>query len=134
MTGTISNLYVDPDDHFKAGDSLFRVADYQHPKLTIKVDEYDVGALSKGQEVRVKVHATAGELSGVITRVAQEATVSNNVAYYEVEISLPQDGTLAMGLTCEVYIPRQKAINAVTVSAEAIHYTEDGQPYVLIVN
>ncbi|MGN0764453.1 MAG: HlyD family efflux transporter periplasmic adaptor subunit, partial [Aristaeellaceae bacterium] len=107
MDGTISNLYLDEDEEFNPGDALFRVADYEHPVVKIKVDEYDVSALSKGMIVEVKVQATGKVISGEITRIAQEATVENNLAYYEAEISLPQDGTLAMGLTCEVSIPRQ---------------------------
>ena len=130
MDGTISNLYLDEDEEFNPGDVLFRVADYEHPVVKIKVDEYDVSALSKGMSVEVKVQATGKVISGEITRIAQEATVENNLAYYEAEIALPQDGTLAMGLTCEVSIPRQSVRDATTVSMNAIQYDDNGKPFV----
>ena len=130
MDGTISNLYLDEDEEFNPGDALFRVADYEHPVVKIKVDEYDVSALSRGMSVEVKVQATGKVISGEITRIAQEATVENNLAYYEAEIALPQDGTLAMGLTCEVSIPRQSVKDATTVSMNAIQYDNNGKPFV----
>ncbi len=130
MDGTISDIYVEEDDDYVPGDQLFRVADYAHPILKIKVDEYDVSALKKGTTVDVKVHATGETLTGTIVRIAQEATVSGDVAYYEAKISLPQDGTLVMGLTCEISVPRESAENATTVSMDAIQYDDDGKPYV----
>ena len=130
MAGTISNMYVKGDDDYTPGTELFRVADYAHPLLKIKVDEYDISALQKGMEVTVTVQATGKTLTGSITRIAQEATVVNDIAYYEVEISVPQDGSLVMGLTCEVSVLRESALNATTVSMDAIQYDENNKPYV----
>lgn len=134
MAGTISDLYLDVDDEFTHGDSLFRVADYAHPKVFIQVDEYDVHALKKGMEVAVEVLSTGKIIRGEIVRIAQEATVSGDLAYYEAEITLEQDGTLPMGVTVEVSIPRQSALNATTVSMDAIQYDEDGEPFVYCYN
>lgn len=130
MAGTISDIYVKEGDAYSAGEELFRVADYANPILKIKVDEYDISALSKGMEVSITVHATGAQLRGEITRIAQEATVENDVAYYVVEIAVPQDGSLAMGLTCEVSVLRESAMNATTVSMDAIQYDENNKPYV----
>lgn len=130
MAGTISSMYVKVDDDYTPGTELFRVADYAHPLLKIKVDEYDISALQKGMEVTVTVQATGKTLTGSITRIAQEATVVNDIAYYEVEISVPQDGSLVMGLTCEVSVLRESALNATTVSMDAIQYDENNKPYV----
>ena len=130
IAGTISDLYVEEDDDYAPGDELFRVADYAHPVLKIKVDEYDLSALRVGMAVDVTVHATGAQLTGLITRIAQEATVENDVAYYEAEISVPQDGTLVMGLTCEVSVLRDSALNATTVTLDAIQYDEENEPFV----
>lgn len=130
MDGTISDIYVDVDEDFTMGDPLFRVADYDHPLVKIKVDEYDVSAITKGMQVDVKVQATGKLLAGTVRRIAQEATVNNDLAYYEVIVDLPQDGTLVMGLTCEVIVPRESVQNATTVSVEAIQYDENGKPFV----
>ncbi len=130
MAGTNSTKYLKVDDDYTPGTELFRVADYAHPLLKIKVDEYDISALQKGMEVTVTVQATGKTLTGSITSIAQEATVVNDIAYYEVEISVPQDGSLVMGLTCEVSVLRESALNATTVSMDAIQYDENNKPYV----
>lgn len=129
-SGTVSDLYIDAGDDFRAGDALFRVADYAHPKIIIRVDEYDVSALKKGMPVSVNVLSTGAVVEGEITRIAQEATVSGDLAYYQTEITLPQDGTLAMGLTVEVLVPRQSAQNVTTVSMNAIQYDDNDEPFV----
>ena len=84
----------------------------------------------EGMTVDVKLHVTSKTLHGTIKRIAQEATVSGDVAYYEAEISVPQDGSLVMGLTCEVSALRDKAENATCVPVNAIQYDEDGKPFV----
>lgn len=132
MDGTISDIYVDAGEDYAAGDALVRVADYAHPVIRIKVDEYDVSSLKLGMEVSVKVHATGQTLQGMLTRVAQEATVENDVAYYAAEITVPQDGTLPMGMTCEIAVLHQSALSATTVSAAAIQYDDDSKPYVYV--
>ena len=130
--GTVSDLYVDAGDDFRAGDALFRVADYAHPKIIIRVDEYDVSAMKKGMPVSVNVLSTGAVVEGEITRIAQEATVSGDLAFYQTEITLPQDGTLAMGLTVEVLVPRQSAQNVTAVSMNAIQYDDNDEPFVYV--
>lgn len=134
MDGTISDIYVDEDEAYTPGEALFRVADYDHPLVRIKVDEYDVSAISKGMTVDVKVQATGDTLTGTVRRIAQEATVANDLAYYEVIVDLPQDGNLVMGLTCEVIVPRESVQNATTVSMKVIQYDDNGKPFVYCYN
>lgn len=130
MAGTISDLYLEEGDDFMPGTALFRVADYANPLINFNVDEYDVSALSKGMKVTVKVLSTGKELDAEITRVAQEAMVMGDLAFYPVRLELPQDGTLPMGVTCEIIIPRESAKKVTTVSLSAIQYDEDGKPFV----
>lgn len=94
------------------------------------VDEYDRPALSVGQAADVTVLSTGKALTGTITRIAQEATVSGDLAYYEVTMTVPQDGTLAMGLSCEIRVLYQSVKNVTTVSIDAIQYDSDGKPFV----
>lgn len=130
MDGVLTNLYVDVEDEVNVGQQLFRVSDYAHPQIVFLVDEYDRPALHVGQSAEVTVLSTGAVLTGSITRIAQEATVSGDLAYYEVTLSLPQDSALAMGLSCEIRTLYQSVQNAVCVSTEAIQYDEDGKPFV----
>lgn len=130
IDGTVTDIYVEEDDDFTVGDALFRIADYANPQLRIKVDEYDVAAITEGMAVEVRVHATGAKLDGTISKVAKEATIGNNIAYYEAIVEVPQDGTLRMGMTCEVVVERESARNATTLPIDVIQYDSNGKPFV----
>jgi len=118
------------DDTVSAGRDLFRIADYDHPFVTIRVDEYDVGALSVGMEVTVYVQALDQTLIGTISEIGREAEVSGSIAYYEAKVSVPQDGTLRMGMSAEVTALKDKALSATTVTLSSIQFDEDNKPFV----
>ena len=90
----------------------------------------DNRVVAVGQAADVTVLSTGKMLTGTITRIAQEATVSGDLAYYEVTMTVPQDGTLAMGLSCEIRVLYQSVKNVTTVSIDAIQYDSDGKPFV----
>ncbi len=130
MDGVLAEIYVDVDDTVPSGRDLFRIADYDHPVVAFRVDEYDVGALSLGMEVTIYVHALDKPLKGTITEIGREANVSGNIAYYDAKVSVPQDGTLRMGMSAEVTVLKDKAEMATTISIKAIQFDEGSEPYV----
>lgn len=130
MDGTVSHLYLDEGDEFMPGAQLLRIADYANPLIRFRVDEYDVSALKKDMKAEVRVLSTGKVLDGTISRVSQEATVAGDLAYYEVELRLPQDGSLPMGVSCEIIVPRQSAKKVTTVTVGAIQYDDRGTPFV----
>lgn len=130
--GTISDIYAEQDVTYNPGEPLFRVADYDHPKIIIQVDEYDIAALKKGMAVDIKVQATEEKLTGEIVRIAREATVAGDIAYYQAEIAVNAEGMQIMGLTCEISIPRDSVDDATTLPVKAIQYDDDGKPFVYI--
>ncbi len=130
MAGVLAEIYVDVDDIVPAGRDLFRIADYDHPVVAFRVDEYDVGALSLNMEVSVYIHALDKTLTGTITEIGREANVSGNIAYYDAKVSVPQDGTLRMGMSAEVTALKGKAEMATTISLKAVQFDEGSEPYV----
>ena len=130
MDGVLAKIYVDVDDTVPAGRDLFRVADYDHPVVAFRVDEYDVGALGLGMEVTVYVHALDKTLAGTITEIGREANVSGSIAYYDAKVSVSQDGTLRMGMSAEVTALKDKAEMATTISIKAVQFDESSDPYV----
>ena len=130
LSGVLTDIYVDVDDYVPAGGQLVRIADYDNPIVSIRVDEYDVGALSLGMEVTVYVQALDKTLAGTISKIAREAEVSGTIAYYEAEVSVPQDGTLRMGMGAEVTALKSKAAMATTITLKAVQFDEDNKPFV----
>jgi HlyD family secretion protein len=130
LDGVLAEIYVDVDDTVPSGRDLFRIADYDHPVVAFRVDEYDVGALSLNMEVSVYVNALDKTLTGTITEIGREANVSGNIAYYDAKVSVPQDGTLRMGMSAEVTVLKDKAELATTISLKAVQFDEGSEPYV----
>jgi multidrug efflux pump subunit AcrA (membrane-fusion protein) len=130
MAGVLAEIYVDVDDTVPSGRDLFRIADYDHPVVAFRVDEYVVGALSTGMEVSVYVNALDKTLTGTITEIGREANVTGNIAYYDAKVSVPQDGTLRMGMSAEVTALKDKAEMATTISLKAVQFDEGSEPYV----
>lgn len=54
----------------------------------------------------------------------------DDLAFYAVRATLPQDGSLPMGVSCEIIVPRESAADVSTVSMSAIQYDDDGEPFV----
>ena len=130
MNGMLADLWVEEQESFEAGDALFRVADFSRPVLMVKIDEYDVSSLSVGMPVEILIHAADVRLSGSIRRIAREASVENDLAYYEVEIQVPEEAAPYMGMTCEITAERESALQAVAVPMEAVQYDSDSLPFV----
>jgi HlyD family secretion protein len=128
--GTLTDIFIDLNDTVKPGDALFRVASYDKPVVMISIDEYDIDAISAGEDVRVYVQAMDKTVAGVIEKVDREATVTGNVAYYGAKVVLIQDGSIRMGMTCEVSVPKQSAIGATTIALKSVKFDEDNRPFV----
>ena len=134
MAGTVTDIYYEEDDGYTAGAEILRIADYAHPQIRIKVDEYDVSALKPGMAVDVYVQALDQTLTGMVEKISREATVAASVAYYEALVSVPQDGSLYMGMTCEVTLLRDQAKDVPTLPIDLLKFNEAGEPYVLCRN
>jgi len=132
MDGVIMDIYVEADETVAVGDALFRIATYNEPVVIVSVDEYDVHALHAGDSVTVYIQAMDKTVDGVIEKIDKEATVSGNVAYYNAKVSIEQDGTLLMGMTCEVAAPKQSALNVATLPMASLYFDDDNNPYVLV--
>lgn len=130
IAGTVTDIEVAIDDDAGAGDKLVRVADYANPFVSIKVDEYDLSALSVGGTASIYIQAQDKTLEGTITEIDQEATVENSIAYYYAKVSVPQDGAVRMGMSCEVSVLKESALMATTITMKALQFDEDNNPYV----
>lgn len=132
MNGTISSISVDEKDNYLSGTELYRIADFSSPQVSIKVDEYDVGALAVGMPVDVYIHPLEKTVEGSIREISLEATVTDNISFYEALVDVQQDGTLRMGMSCEVTLLKDFSENATAVPIEAIQFDEYLEPYVYV--
>jgi HlyD family secretion protein len=111
-----------------SGVTIVEIADISRMQVVVDVDETDVGKITLGQEVDVKVDACADDLFPArVTKIAPVAEVEQNVTTVPVTVELEQtDGRLKpqMNATCDFVISRKE--NVLFVPVEAITETDSG--------
>ncbi|MGI6546981.1 MAG: HlyD family secretion protein [Bacillota bacterium] len=110
--GTILNCFVAVGEYVLPGQPVATIANLEHLWLRVYVAESDLGLVSVGQEVTVKVDSFPAEgFHGRVTRIADQAEFTpRNVqtkkervtTVYEVRVELEQDERLRPGMPADV--------------------------------
>jgi HlyD family secretion protein len=106
--------------------TLFVIAqDLTEMQVSASVDESDIGRIHAGQGVTFTVDAYPGEtFTGVVTQVRLNAVVEQNVVSYITVIDVPNpEVKLKPGMTANVTIEVDKAIDAIRVPSAALRFT-----------
>lgn len=134
IDGEVSDINVDENDTMLSGTEIMNVINYDKLIVKIKIDEFDLGAVTEGDPAEVVITALDKSVSGTISEITKKAEVVNGVSYFNAEVVLKPDTTLKIGLSTEVRIIREQAGDAVTITMKAVKFDEKSQPYVLIRN
>lgn len=96
-------------------------------KMTVMIDELDVGAVSAGQPVSVTLDAFAGErFAASVTRISRLGTTAGSITTYAVEVTLPRDDRLWEGMNGSAVIAASRREHVLLLPIEAIHEDETG--------
>lgn len=132
INGTIDRIYVDEDDQVKMGAPLVDIVDYENMVIEIKVDEFDVSAVSVGKTVEANINALGLSYETEITRLEKQAVQEGNVSYYKAELGLGGNEGILAGMQVDVKVLNAYAENVPTLSMDAIRFNSSNEPYVLI--
>ncbi|MCI9272738.1 MAG: HlyD family efflux transporter periplasmic adaptor subunit [Clostridiales bacterium] len=131
IDGEVIALYVEENAPVAAGTPLLDVVNCDDLQVTVKVDEYDIKAVKKGNQVQVTIGALDNmEVSGTIAKVARQAVVVNGISYFTASVDLEQNTDLLVGMSAEVELLNQKVTDVVTLNVAALQFDEYNQPYV----
>ena len=114
--------------------SIFLIAtDLKKMQVWASVNEADIGAVKKGMPVMFTVDTFPGrEFYGTVHKVRLNATMSQNVVTYVVEISTDNsDGTLLPYLTANVRFIRNRRANVLNISNAALRFMPDSPALVV---
>ncbi|MGV8906535.1 MAG: efflux RND transporter periplasmic adaptor subunit [Acetobacterium sp.] len=134
VSGEVSKIYYEVDDTVPAGGKVMDVVDYTNLQVKIKVDEYELANVQVGTPVTINVDSIGRNVEGVVSEVSREAINENDVSYFTAIIDFQGDVETRIGMNAEVIIVKASAENALTVPVEAIHFTANNDPLVLIKN
>ena len=102
-------------------------------RVSILVDEMDIGQLKEGQTAEVTLDALPDlTLTGTVERVAPAATLEGGVVYYEVEIALdPTTAPIRADMTANATIIIEELDDVLLIPTWAVRVDKDtGQTYV----
>jgi HlyD family secretion protein len=104
------------------GTEVLTVADLHEMVINAHVNQVDVTRLKAGQEVLVQIEAVPGlRVTGVVDRVAPQATVKNNVKGFSARIAIRNaDTRIQPGMTANVTIPVQSIDSVTAVKLGAV--------------
>ncbi|MGK6340821.1 efflux RND transporter periplasmic adaptor subunit [Chryseobacterium sp. DT-3] len=120
ISGTINKKMVEPGTVVSVGTSMFEIVNINSLKLSVLVDESQVGRIQLGQEVPINVNVLPGEsFSGRITFIAPKSDASLN---FPVEIEVQNRGNLKAGMYATALFKTNHGAetqNMLTVPAQA---------------
>lgn len=110
---------------FNSGTEVLTIADLNAMVINAHVNQADVPRLKVNQTVEVAVEAVAGlKVTGVVERIAPQATIKNNIKGYAARIVLKNvDARVRPGMTANIRIPVASADNVTAVPLAAV-FTE----------
>lgn len=129
--GRVNQLFVSVGDTVSQGDSLVQIADFDHMKVSIRVDEYDISDVHVGQTCRVTMTATEQTVETVIDAINYISVSAGNVAYYTATAYVDVPEGVYPGMQATISIPQEEAQDVVILRLDAISFDETNQAYVL---
>jgi len=133
ISGTINKKMVEPGMVVAPGTALFEIVNINSLKLSVLVDESQIGKIQIGQEVPIKVNVLPEEsFSGRITFIAPKSDASLN---FPVEIEVQNRGNLKAGMYATATFKTNNGAetqNMLTVPAEAfVNGVSSGQLFIV---
>ena len=130
MAGEVTGLYIEEGSVVSAGETTAQIIDMSSLEAELKVDEYDVAAVTPGMPVQISVLATGGQFIGSVTALDKNGTASGDLSYYTAAVALESVEGVYPGMQISAKILREKAENAVLLRQDAIQFDEYNKPYV----
>ncbi|KFF21756.1 efflux RND transporter periplasmic adaptor subunit [Chryseobacterium sp. JM1] len=133
ISGTINKKMVEPGTVVSVGTSMFEIVNINSLKLSVLVDESQVGRIALGQEVPINVNVLPEDsFSGRITFIAPKSDASLN---FPVEIEVQNRGNLKAGMYATALFKTNHGAetqNMLTIPAEAfVNGVSSGQLFIV---
>lgn len=132
--GRVNAVYVDEGDDVSAGMNLVQVADFEHMKVTLRVDEYDIADVAVGQKCTVTATATERQFESEIDSIDYVSASGGNVAYYSALCYVDVDEGIYPGMQVTVSIPQEEAEDVVVLKMDALSFDATNSAFVYMYN
>ena len=135
IAGEVTAVNVSAGSVVSAGDTLAEIMDLSSLKATFKVDEYDVSAVELGKTAQITLDGSGNVFEAKVTGLNKRATLEGDLSYYTATVdltgvTLPADALPGMQIT--VKLLNHSAENVVLLPMDAVSFTAQNIPYVLL--
>ena len=118
MSGTGTNSYNDT--------VVMNIARTDNVKISIMVNELDILSVREGQTATIRLDAVPDKtFEGTISNVAQTAEASEGMANYKVDILIPMDSQMRIGMSANASIVINNAENILLLPMKALQQKGD---------
>ncbi|MDD3174053.1 MAG: HlyD family efflux transporter periplasmic adaptor subunit [Herbinix sp.] len=131
IDGVVTNVNIEENAQVMAGVKLMEIVDNNNLEIKVKVDEYDITALTAGKETTINIVAIDKELTGKVASMSVEGQTVNGVTYFTATIDLAKNSDVKIGMSAEVKLISEQVTGVVTLPMTAIQFDENNNPYVL---
>ncbi len=128
--GRINQLNVSEGAEVAQDDTLLQLVDFDHMKVSIRVDEYDISDVKIGDECRVTTTATEDTFTSVIDDINYISSSTGSVAYYTATAYVDVKSGVYPGMQVTVTIPQEEAANVVILKEDALSFDQTNQAFV----
>ena len=130
----VGQVITSPTSAVGGGTLLMEMADLNKVRVRALIDEIDIGKISIGQEVTLRVSAYRDrKFTGVVSKVEPQAKEEQNVTTFPVLIDIEnQDNLLLIGMNTDVEIEIIKEEVALALPAGSLRTRKDVQSVALL--
>lgn len=138
IDGTITEQNVREGDLIKLSTSSSSssepaaiIVDYSKMQVVLSIDELDINKVKLGMPVKVTSDAVPGEVfEGKVEKIADEGKSQNNVATFDVTVTMDKNPKLKAGMTVDAELTVAKKQNVLMLPIAAIQQ-QNGKSYVI---
>lgn len=125
---TDSGAASDSSSEYSAYETVaFTIAKQDNAKIVVNVDELDILSVKKDQSAAVTLDALEDEqYTGTVTKISNTASAGTGSTKYEVEITVPMDENMLIGMSASAAIQVSSAEDTLILPMTALQQRGDG--------
>jgi len=131
ISGIVLRKLAEPGEIVATGTVVLVVSDISKVKVNAYIPENQLSQIKIGQPAAVAIGALGENFTGKVIEVGGAADVSTRAFTVKIEVENPKQ-RIRPGMIAEINMKGKDVRNVLTIPAQAILRTPDGQPYVFI--
>ncbi|MDO5522007.1 MAG: HlyD family efflux transporter periplasmic adaptor subunit [bacterium] len=130
IDGTVNKIMVEADQQVMSGAQMAEIVDFDNLEISLKIDEYDLDAISIDKKIDVTIGSLNKDIEGTISEISRTATSENGVSYFLATAKLEYDKDVKIGMTAEARILKEEAKDAIVIPMKALSLDNENNPFV----